>query len=300
MSKFPEGKGIYLWQIKRVVAHHGSNEAAVSYLKDNGFSWVAVKATDGNVLYNLTRYNDGWIDNILSPFIDAMVDSGIKVWLWGYNYGYLPKQEANVINRRLSQFEGLVEGFIFDPESQFKNKIDQAHTLINAIKLVHPNVVLGYSTFRYPTYHREFPWKPFMTLCDFHAPQVYWQDSSNPGYQLRKSVREIRAWEKGFGLQDKPIIPAGAAYAEHGWIVHPSEIVKFHETVRELDLQAEFFWEWAEAQDVNLMDDVSALIWDNDEDIDTTDSALIEMNKWADLVSELFKRMGSVFDERPR
>ena len=39
----------------------------------------------------------------------------------------------------------------------------------------------------------DFPFKEFLSVCDFHAPQVYWIGSHNSGQQLADSVAELKA-----------------------------------------------------------------------------------------------------------
>jgi hypothetical protein len=121
-----------------------------------------------------------------------------------------------------------------------------------------PDIALGLCSYRYPSYHPELPWYEFLSRCDFHAPQVYWQDAHNPDYQLRRSVSELS------GLRDLPIIPIGAAYSEHGWTPTDTDLKEFADTAKDLQLPGIAWWSWQHAEiEASRWTTISNIQWGN-------------------------------------
>jgi hypothetical protein len=94
--------------------------------------------------------------------------------------------------------------------------------------------------------HPRIPWNQFLRACDINMPQVYWIRSHNPGAQLEQTLREFAGPNL---IARPPIVPTGAAFAEHGWRVRASEVHEFLEAARALNLPAVNFWEWHAARD---------------------------------------------------
>jgi hypothetical protein len=102
-----------------------------------------------------------------------------------------------------------------------------------------PNTPVALSSYRYPSYHPQLPWREFLEGCDFNMPQVYWKFSKNPGEQLARCVREFQSV-----TPYRPIIPTGAAFKEHGWAPDPAEVLEFFEAARKLNLPAANLYSW--------------------------------------------------------
>jgi hypothetical protein len=103
-----------------------------------------------------------------------------------------------------------------------------------------PDIPIALSSYRYPSFHPQVPWKDFLEKCDFNMPQVYWMQNHNPADQLMRSVREFQAL-----VPFRPIIPTGAAFREDGWSPTVDDVVEFMDTARSLNLAGVNFWEWA-------------------------------------------------------
>jgi hypothetical protein len=245
MSKaLPRGKGIYIWNLHRILG--GDPVEQVKTLKAAGFNHVAIKIVAG-----ITSFPYNWQEErsrkLNQAFIDECNRNGIEVWGWGYTYGIWGtykqgRREAESTARIFSKYEGLA-GYIIDAEHQYKKDGARAEAWIysTTLRTLLPNVSIGLSSYRYPSYHPTFPWVQFLHICDFHYQQLYWLGSNNPRYQLMKSMTELKA------KKDIPFIPAGSAYSEHGYTVTPEQIREFYDAVREFDLPGYSFWSFEHA-----------------------------------------------------
>lgn len=251
------GKSWYIWKIKEI--HGGIPGNIVLQCKMQGITEVYIKIVDGVNRYNLRPLVDingvviGYVDDILGPLVDALHAAGIRVYGWAYTYGRSPETEAKLGAERTLQFK--LDGFVIDAEAEYKAAgMNLAATAyINTLRAQLPNLPIGLATYRYPSYHLDFPWAAFIGSgkLDFHMPQVYWVKSTNPAYQLEKCVNEYRALEVKYGVKALPIIPIGAAYREFlpdgSWQPTPAQIVEFHDKVVSMGLPGESFWEWGSA-----------------------------------------------------
>lgn len=222
---YPQGKGILIWQLKTCAGDNPSDLAGRA--KAAGFAWVAIKVQDGVRIYQ---------EEHLAEAINALKSNGIYVWGWGYLYGAdwrrssQARAEAQVTIQAVQKYQ--LSGFLMDVESPYKRQGSRswATVYMATLRTALPDIPLGLSSYRYPSYHPELPWYEFLSRCNFHAPQVYWQGSHNPGYQLRRSVTELRA------LRDLPLVPVGAAYSERDWAPTEADLKEFNDTARELQL----------------------------------------------------------------
>jgi hypothetical protein len=89
-------------------------------------------------------------------------------------------------------------------------------------------------------------------------PQVYWQGSSNPATQLRRSVTEFKALNPS-----RPVIPTGSAYGYGDWTATPGQVKEFLQEARALGLPAANFWEFQTARDNGgkMWNAISAYDW---------------------------------------
>ena len=95
-----------------------------------------------------------------------------------------------------------------------------------------------------PTYHREFSWESFLTRCDFHAPQVYWEGAHNPAYQLDRSIQELAA------RRALPVIPIGSRYSAGSWSPTVEDMDQFNTREQSLSLPTIAWWSWQHAEEV--------------------------------------------------
>lgn len=248
-----QGKGMYLWRIARV--EDGDPNAIARVAKEAGLSHVLIKVADGRTSYNIDW--DNQID-LVPPLVDALRARGVSPWGWHYIYGREPVTEARKSIERVKQFE--LDGFIVNAEKEFKfSGMDvAAEAYMRELRRGLPNTPIGLSTYRYPSYHRPLPFETFLEYCDINMPQVYWVQSTNPGAQLLKSLREyqnLRVVREYF--------PTGAAYAEHGWSATPQQVTAFLQAVRQEELNGCNFWAWywARANDSALWNPVKEFEW---------------------------------------
>lgn len=262
MKIIPTGKGWAIWQIKRV---YGGNVARiVEAATRQKVSWVAIKINDGKKDYNkrpLTLMGVAvpgvYVDDIIQPLVDALHAAGIMVFGWGYIYLNSPADEAKKSIERCKKF-GL-EGYIVDAEAEWKYKVGPARVYMDALRAGLPETSIGMCSYRWPSYHPEFPWYTALQDADYHMPQVYWADAHNPAQQLNQSVLELTA------KKDIPIIPLGYAYQNefNGTTPTEMEIVAFHNRALELGLPGAGWYEWGDAQvNADVEKFVAPLEWD--------------------------------------
>jgi hypothetical protein len=246
-----QGKGFYLWQVYRV--ERGNPDIIADIAKQAGLTHVLIKVVDGRYDYNV---EDG-VDYV-QPLVAALRARGIQPWGWQYIYGHYPEKEADRAIQRVRQLN--MDGFVVNAEKEFKFKgMDVvAREYMKRLRRGLPNIPIGFSSYRYPSYHRPLPFEVFLEYSDINMPQVYWVQATNPGAQLLKSMRQyqnVDPWRTFF--------PTGAAYKEHGWSATPEQVTEFLEAVRLYDLPGCNFWEWyyASMHDNKLWDPVANFPW---------------------------------------
>ncbi len=248
-----QGKGFYLWQIKRC---EGGNAAAIANAAvQAGLSHVLIKIADGASSYNIDATSG--VD-LVPPVLQALKARNIQVWGWHYVYGYDPLGEANIAIQRIQQL-GL-DGYAIDAEDQYKQpgRDVAAEQFMTRLRAALPTFTIALSSYRYPTYHPQLPWKAFLEKCDINMPQVYWVEAHNPGEQLTRSLREFQAI-----APFRPLIPTGSAYKQGSWQPTVAEIVEFLRTAQNLNMSAANFWEWGHTRLYlpALWDAVAAYSW---------------------------------------
>lgn len=263
-------KGIYIWNLavwdkdRKIATEYSTPEELASELTTGGFGHVLLKITDGIVYHNLLPNKVDYA----SKYISVLRDAGIDVWGWGYAYGYLPDIEAAVAIDRCKMLG--ITNFVIDAEGQYKDRNSQATAYMIALRRGLPNVKFTLSTFRYPTYHMEFPFKEFAEYCDYMMPQVYWEESTDSAAQLVRSMNEY----KEFGV---PLIGAtGAAYRTSKWLPTATQIKQFYEEAKLLGLEMVNYWEWQCAKKIGLWQTLMALEGDANTEPDTNPDYISE------------------------
>ena len=229
MKPLPEGKGLYVWNIKSMPAQF------VDKCIKMGLTWIAVKIADGVNSSNLRPLADGsWADDLLPPFVEKFKAAGMLVYGWQYVYGFNPMDEALKAAQRTKKF-GL-DGFIIDAEHQYKGKYNQAAAYSMKLRGQLPNAPIGLSTYRFPKLHPRLPYNEFLYICNFNAPQVYW-NKGKAGDELTASYNQYKT------IKELPFIPAGRAYEGEGFPEPtPSEIEEFLGVAQHIGCPAAFFW----------------------------------------------------------
>lgn len=229
------GKGYYIWKIARTES--GDPSAIANLASLSNFSHVLIKIADGAYAYNL----DSTGRDLVPPVLTALRERRIQVWGWHYVYGDAPNSEADIAIQRIQQLG--VDGYVIDAEAQYKQpgKEEAAKRFMDRLRATLPTFPIALSSYRYPTLHSNFPWKPFLDQCDFNMPQVYWLEAHNPADQLARSLREFQNLAAPF----RPMIPTGSAFKSGDWAPSVLEINDFLRATQNLNLTAANFWEWA-------------------------------------------------------
>src|SRR3990172_4307675 len=107
----PQGKGMYLWQIKRVA---GGDPNRIARMSANArLTHVLIKVADGKYSYNITNGVD-----MVPGLVASLRSHGIQAWGWQYIYGRDPIAEAKKGIERVKQF--ALDGFVVNAEKEFK------------------------------------------------------------------------------------------------------------------------------------------------------------------------------------
>ena len=229
-----QGKGFYIWKVRE--CENGDSQAIANVAAQAGLTHVMIKLADGTYSYNL----DPTGADLVPPLVGALHNRGIQAWGWHYLYGDDPIGEANKAIQRITQTR--VDGYVLDVEKEFKQpgKDIAAVKLMERLRSAYPDLPLALSSYRFPSYHPQVPWKEFLDRCNYNMPQVYWVQANNPAGQLARCVREFQSI-----IPYRPIFPTGSAYKSGGWQATPEQVISFMETALKLNLTAANFWEWA-------------------------------------------------------
>jgi len=227
-----QGKGFFTFILPQ--CEGGDPAAIVTAAQAAGLSHVLVKIADGARAFGV---NDSGYD-FTAPVVQALRAAGIAVWGWHYVYGNDPSAEANIAIQR-AQSLGL-DGYVVDAEDEYKQpgKEAAARQFMSAVRGA-LTVPIALSSYRFPNYHATLPWSVFLERCDYHMPQVYWEQAHNAAEQLRESKRQCDALPNA-----KPYIATGPTYGVTGWEPTPTEISEFLSTARALGIPAVNFFDW--------------------------------------------------------
>lgn len=240
MSKAPQGRGMFIWKIYKLFG--GDYAKMLKYAQYMNLDWVAIKILDGSWRYNRILKPTGW-KNYAKEFTQIFHDAGIDVHGWQYVYLYNGRREGKAL-REVSKEMGL-KGVIMDVEGHVKHAKNQMQHVINYCQEIAKitDMPVGFSSYRYPSYHREIPYHPFLDVSTYITPQVYWMKAHNPVAQLLRSKREYADLEYGH----LPFVPTGSAYSEWGWTPRDQELVDFNEAVIEEEYPGICWWRFGTA-----------------------------------------------------
>jgi hypothetical protein len=233
-----KGKGFFIWKIKD--CQGGNPDLIADEAYKAGFSHVLIKIADGAFAYNWDTVNN--VDRI-PPVVAALRKYGMQVWGWHYVYGYNPTGEARKAVAQVKKYN--MDGYVIDAEGEFKQTgMDvAAKTFLTELRAGLPNLPVALCSFRWPSYHPQFPWKIFLEKCDLNMPMVYWIKAHNAGAQLKRSVQEFQAM-----TPIRPVIPVGPAFKESGWTPTIADQDDYFKTVKALSLPAVNYFSWDECR----------------------------------------------------
>ena len=230
-----KGKGIYAWILER--CEGGDMAAVVSRLKQAGMTHIIPKIADG-VTIDVNK-NDSYLPDL----VEHAHRAGIKVLGYHYVYGSRPADEAN---RAIAELKKLpYDGLVINAEIEYRDLVGNAvaaDLYCNRIRQEFPDMLFALSTYRYPFYHRNFPYNAFLKYCQVNMPQVYWMKANGTvPYQLNRTIEAYREYTP------RPIVPTGAAFAEHGWTAIAEDQRIFIQEVEKHGLSGCNWWEYWEA-----------------------------------------------------
>ncbi len=225
-----KGKGFFIWKIPS--CEEGDPAAIASVAGQAGLSHVLIKIANGIYDFNYAGKKD-----LVLPVAQALKEKGIQVWGWHYVFGDLPKEEAKAALRQIHKIP--LDGYVIDAESEYKDKYTPSRIFLKEIRTVLPDFPIALSSFRFPRYHPQLPWKDFLLKVDINMPQLYWEQAHNPDEQLERCLSEFQAL-----LPFRPIIPTAPAYAANKWSPSPQDILTFMNTARDLNLSGVNFYSW--------------------------------------------------------
>lgn len=241
-KNFPQGNGIWVWRAEKDFSFFNDVDATILNLKKAGITWVAVKAGDGDSLWETS--NVAWLNSNISKFHNA----GIKVYGWQYVYGNDDKygipnvSEADVANKILN-ISGI-DGLIIDAEVEYErvqNNKSKATAYLQAIRSQHPDSFLAYTTFARPASHPNFPYLEFNNYCDAVMPQAYWVDRpTSPTEELNVLKQQ---WDNLYATwpssAKEPIYPLASLNT-----ASVEELDEFFTAMRALNFQNPSFWRY--------------------------------------------------------
>ncbi len=229
-----QGKGFFIWKIPD--SERGNPQAIADTAVAANFTHVLIKIADGSFANNFVRETK---TDLVPPVVQALKNQGISVWGWHYVYGQDPIGEANMAIRRLRECE--LDGYVIDAEIEYKEpgKAKAAARYMDRLRQELPSMPMALSSYRFPSYHPQLPWKVFLEKVDLNMPQVYWEKAHNPDAQLKRCVREFQAM-----TPFRPVIPTGPGYKWGGWRPTPADTTEFLNTARTLNLAGVNFFSW--------------------------------------------------------
>ena len=229
------GKGYYIWIVK--YAENGDPDRIAALAREANLSHVLIKIADGAFPYNIDLEN-GY--DYARPAIKKLQAQNIQVFGWQYVYGNYPEQEAEIAIARALELG--IDGFVVNAEGEYKTptKAPAASRYMNILRNNLGSMPIALSSYRFPSYHPDFPWVNFLDRVDYNMPQIYWiQAHNNAGQQLQRSVKEFQNMHPY-----RPIIPTGPTFKQDGWMPTQSEVIEFMEVAKQLNLSAVNFWYW--------------------------------------------------------
>jgi hypothetical protein len=236
MSTALLGKGFYIWQIRN--CEGGRAEAIAAKAQAANLSHVMLKIADTTFAFGFDRNN---LD-ITAPVANALRQRGIQVWGWHYVKGDDPEGEARIAVQRTKQLK--LDGYVVDAEVEYKaaGKAEAARTFMTSLRNGLGPLPVALSSYRFPSFHKDFPWAAFLEQCDLNMPQVYWEQAHNADVQLQRSVIENN--NSALVGYVRPIVPTGSAYGTGGWRAEPDDLRRFFAKARELKLWAANAYSW--------------------------------------------------------
>jgi len=227
------GKGFFIWQIPH--CEGGDPTQIAARAASAGLTHVLIKIADAGNAFNIDKNGR----DLIPPVVAALHARGIQAWGWHYVYGYDPVAEARVAVQRTSALQ--LDGYVIDAEAEFQysGRAAVAKTFCQLLRAGLGSLPIALSSYRFPAYHTAFPWSTFLEYCDYHSPQVYWEQAHNGPEQLQLCFDQCQQISPR-----RPIVPTGPAYSNAGWRPAAAELTAFMQKALELNMNGVNFFSW--------------------------------------------------------
>ncbi len=251
-----QGKWAYVWTVRNIFS--GNVQKIVTACQDAGMAGVAIKIHNGTF-----AWDEEWLQ--VSELVDAINEAGLGLMLWGYNYlKYNPAREAAVAIRQIERYEEHALAYLIDAESEAKQASSaQAKLFMDPLRLYTSAIGLpiALNTYRFPTVHRELPWRELRKGTDFDCPQVYYR-YTDPVSNVERSMQEYAALD----APALPFKPAGDMYREHGRQPYPGAVTEFLTWCRDRpDVSSAIMWAMDQIEaPTELWDEFAKFDWPTD------------------------------------
>jgi hypothetical protein len=236
------GKGCFIWKVPN--CEDGDPQAITAVARDAGFTHVLIKIADGTYSYNYDRERK--LD-LVEPLVQSLRSVGIQPWGWHYVYGDGPLAEAKKAIHRVRDLE--LSGYVINAEGPYKKpgKWEAARVFMREVRSALNDIPIALSSYRFPSYHPQIPWRTFLENCDFAMPQVYYEFNHNPEAQLHRTLREYQDLTPSL-----PVFPTGPVYRRGSWVPTADDVINFIWTAQQLGMTGVNFWEWSRVRDEKL------------------------------------------------
>src|ERR1051325_4517081 len=227
------GKGDWIYIMGNAPSQYGGSLASLmAYEKNQGMSYLIIKAGTGDQLYNGT----GGSPQFTTAVVNAGHAAGLKIF--GYNRSYATNTAGEVAIANYVFNQGA-DGFVWDAEAEWESSHigSQGPSLAwqqcSAVRSNYPNKFLAHAPFPIIYLHSSFPYKEFGFWCDAIMPQIY-HFSATKGSQsaaINWSDVNWRTWQNSLtGLAPtniggvtvywtnaiKPLAPINDVYGPYG------------------------------------------------------------------------------------
>ena len=233
VGTMPMGKGMYIYILERL----GDPEEVVSLLKAAGYKWAAIKLQSGRIFSEGIKKESEYFP-LVKKYVEAFEGSGIDLFGWGYVRLDSDDQVLHEIATTVDAIKYFnIKGWIVNAEAEAKGNAKRASRYFGVLRQFIGDYRIGFTSYRWPSYHPTFPWKEFFDGCDYAHPQVYWVEAHNPEGQLTKCIDEYQEYS------DMTIQPIGCAYPWGGWKPLLTDFDVFYDAVKKFGLTAFSWWE---------------------------------------------------------
>lgn len=251
-----QGKWAYIWHVSNIFS--GNVQKIVTECLNAGMSGVALKICNGTYAWSAPKHQ-------LDEMVQALDEAGLGIVLWGYQYLiYNPLREAQVAISQIQKYESRALAYLIDAESEAKQATaGQANRFMDPLRDYTTAVELpiALNTYRFPTLHRELPWRTLRAGTDFDCPQVYYRHT-DPVSNVERSMRE---YDELSSIK-LPFLPAGDMYREHGRQPYPGAITEYLTWCRDNpDVAATIMWAMDQIETTyTLWSEFSSFDWPTD------------------------------------